>query len=321
MQSIAVTDLHGNLALYKLLLRIAEMWKISSVFITGDLAPNGPATADGRWGDETDVVQLQRDFYRRQLRPLLEAFLPDHRHTHVYAIMGNDDRRVNEPVLAELDEALPNFHLMDDRLVVLHESKQIRSFFSKSVPLLRVAGYPYVPPGASLLVDWVKYENEARLAPMNMDPCMDIYEVGISSVPPPSASTIAGDLADFGAYLSGCGQDLQDGYDPRRTIHLFHAPPYDTALDWVAPQGRYAFLRLPNHVGSSEIRRFIEHQRPHVVLCGHCHESPVYGDYRAQVNGTWCMNPGSQVSTNVLSVVQFDVYQPSNMKQFYINAD
>jgi len=317
MQSIVVTDLHGNRALYRLLLRIAEAWKISSVFIAGDLAPSAPPDVGG----EADVVGVQRAFFRKTFSPLFESFLTAHRHTHVYAIMGNDDRRVNEPVLAELDEAVPNFHLLDDRLIVLQESRQIRSFFSESVPLLQVAGYPYVPPGGSLLVDWVKYENGARLAPMNMDPCTDIYEVGIASVPPPRDSTIAGDLGDFEAYLCRGGQEMADGYDPRRTVYLFHAPPYDTPLDWVAPQGRYAFLRLPNHVGSSEIRRFIERERPHLVLCGHCHESPVYGDYRAQISGTWCANPGSQVSTNVLSVVQFDVYQPENMKQFYINAN
>ncbi len=321
MQSIAVTDLHGNLRLYELLFRIAETWKISSVFITGDLAPTMATSRDVGWEDEEDAALIQREFLKKQLAPLVGAFLARHRHTHVYAIMGNDDRRVNEPILTELDEDVPNFHVVDDRLIVLHESKQIRSFFAKSVPLLYVAGYPYVPPGSGLLMDWVKYENDVRLAPINMDPCMNIYDVGVLSVESPPSTTIADDLEDFGSYLDRCGRSEQVDYDPTITIHLFHAPPYDTALDWISPQGGYALLPLPNHIGSTEIRRFIERRHPYVALCGHCHEAPVYGNYRMQIGDTWCVNPGSQAATNVLSVVQFDVFQPANMKQFYINAE
>jgi len=78
---------------------------------------------------------------------------------------------------------------------------------------------------------------------------------------------------------------------------------------------------MPNHVGSSELRRFIERSRPYLVLSGHCHESVVYGDYKVDIGETRCVNPGSQTQSNVLSVVQFDAFAPTNMKQFFINAD
>jgi hypothetical protein len=35
---------------------------------------------------------------------------------------------------------------------------------------------------------------------------------------------------------------------------------------------------------------------------------------------TWCVNPGSQAHIDVLSVVQFNVYDPSEMKQLFISA-
>ena len=92
-------------------------------------------------------------------------------------------------------------------------------------------------------------------------------------------------------------------------------------LDWVAPQGRYGYLRLPDHVGSSEIRRFIKRTNPYLVLSGHCHESVIFGDYRTSVGSTPCVNPGSEAHANVLSVVQFDVFRPEEMKQFFIRAD
>ena len=138
--------------------------------------------------------------------------------------------------------------------------------------------------------------------------------------PPADPTTIEEDLADFSAYLASQGRSSDVAYDVFRTIHLFHAPPYDTPLDQIAPQGRYEFLRLPDHVGSSEIRRFIEREQPYLAICGHCHEAPVLGDYKTDLGGTRCVNPGSQTHLDVLSVVQFDPYRPTDMKHLFVNA-
>ena len=315
MHAIAVSDLHGNLLLYELLLRVADTWRISSIFIAGDLFPGG-----GLQTSESDPAQeltrSQSDFLRRELIPLLESFFHGHRLTHVYAIQGNDDSRAIEGLLRDFDDATTNFHLINDRTVELVDSRQMHSFFPNEVPVLHVAGYPYVPPGAGLLMDWVKYENRVELRPPGTDPCTDLFASGIKTADAVGVGTIAEDLDDFGQYLQA-----DDGaYDPGRTIHLFHAPPYDTALDWVPPGGTYQYLSLPDHVGSSEIRRFIEREQPYLVICGHCHESMVLGDYRTQIGRTPCVNPGSQSHIDVLSLVQFDVYDPRQMKQLFINA-
>ena len=321
MQSMAITDLHGNLRLYELALRIAETWRISSVFITGDLAPAALYRTPDSPLAEDDAVALQQRFFETEWIPLLESFFLRRRHTHVYAIMGNDDRRANEQLLLDFDEATPNFHLLNDRIVELRDAKQMQTFFEGETPMLYVCGYPYVPPGGSLLMDWVKYENLVRLRPAGMDPCADIYEAGVTTEGFIPTTTIEEDLRDFPGYLTRCGRsDLLD-YDPAVTIHLFHSPPYNTPLDWVAPQGRYGYLRLPDHVGSSEIRRFIKRANPYLVLSGHCHESVIFGDYRTSVGSTPCVNPGSEAHANVLSVVQFDVFRPEEMKQFFIRAD
>ena len=192
----------------------------------------------------------------------------------------------------------------------------MHSFFPDEVPLLHVAGYPYVPPGAGLLMDWVKFENRLELRPPGTDPCADLFASGIKTIDGVGVGTIAEDLDNYGRYLHA-----DDGsYDPGRTIHLFHAPPYDTPLDWVPPGGTYQHLRLPDHVGSSEIRRFIEREQPYLVISGHCHESMVLGDYHTHIGRTPCVNPGSQSHIDVLSLVQFDVYDPRQMKQLFINA-
>jgi Icc-related predicted phosphoesterase len=320
VHAVAVADLHGNARLYELLLRIVDAWRISSVFIAGDLLPGGELSSPSEAGESTDLVEVQRRFIERTLAPLLQSFLAAHRHTDVYAIMGNDDCRANEALLRQLDEATPGFHLLNDGLVELRDAKQMHTFFADEIPLLSVTGYPYVPPGAGLLVDWVKYENCVHLRPPGMDPCVDIYDLGIQTVPTQTRTTIADDLADYGRYLQRSSKNGALSYEADRTIHLFHSPPYNTPLDWMPPQGRHDHLRLPDHVGSSEIGRFIERTQPYLVLCGHCHEAVVLGGYRTQMGCTWCVNPGSQAHIDVLSVVQFNVYDPSEMKQLFISA-
>ncbi|MBU0595888.1 hypothetical protein KJ567_04305, partial [Candidatus Bipolaricaulota bacterium] len=245
MHALAVSDLHGNLLLYELLLRIVDTWRISSLFIAGDLAP-GVGLVIGEADAAADLVSRQRDFILREFIPMLESFFLNHRLTHVYAIQGNDDCRAVENLLREFDEATDNFHLVNDRLVELKDSRQMHAFFPSEVPVLHVAGYPYVPPGAGLLMDWVKFENRVELRPPGTDPCADIFTTGLRTVDEVGKGTIADDLTDFVAYL-----DHSDGtvsYAPERTIHLFHSPPYDTPLDWVPPSGRYEHLRLPDHV-------------------------------------------------------------------------
>jgi Icc-related predicted phosphoesterase len=47
-------------------------------------------------------------------------------------------------------------------------------------------------------------------------------------------------------------------------IFVPHAPPMNTALD---------LIHSGSHVGSVAVREFIERHQPHVVICGHIHES------------------------------------------------
>ena len=133
-------------------------------------------------------------------------------------------------------------------------------------------------------------------------------------------TTIADDLEDYAAFLRRETDDGNLTYVPEQTIHIFHAPPYGTPLDRMPPQGRYELLRLPDHVGSSEVARFIERTQPYLVLSGHCHEAVVLGSYKTQIGDTWCINPGSQAHMDVLSIVQFDIYDPGEMKQLFVNA-
>jgi hypothetical protein len=50
----------------------------------------------------------------------------------------------------------------------------------------------------------------------------------------------------------------------RWNVFVPHAPPHKTKLDRIV---------LGTHVGSTAVRAFIERYQPHVVVCGHIHES------------------------------------------------
>jgi len=67
--------------------------------------------------------------------------------------------------------------------------------------------------------------------------------------------------------------------DNRWIVLISHAPPRNTSLD------KTSFGR---HVGSLNVRKFIEKRKPSVVFCGHIHEAK--GEDR--INNTIVVNPG-----------------------------
>ncbi len=108
-----------------------------------------------------------------------------------------------------------------------------------------VAGYPFVNPTPFLLKDWEKTEDE-----------------------------IAKDL-----------RHLSRNLNPKKTIYVFHAPPFGTKLD---------MLHNKEHKGSQAIRNFIEENQPFLCLHGHIHESPeVSGVIKQRIGKTLCVNPGN----------------------------
>jgi Icc-related predicted phosphoesterase len=113
--------------------------------------------------------------------------------------------------------------------------------------------------------------------------------------------TIAGDL-----------ERLFPPEDHARDIFLFHTPPYGTALDRAALDGRSIdHAPLDVHVGSVAVRRFIEARRPLVTLHGHVHESArLTGSWRERLGPTWCF--GAAHEGPELALVRFDPARPED---------
>lgn len=158
----------------------------------------------------------------------------------------------------------------------------------------RVYGYAYVPPTPFLLKDWERYDVSHFVDPGCISPeegCLSV------DIPPMELrhATIASDLGRL------AGQD-----DLSDAIFLFHTPPYQTALDRAALDGRmFDHAPLDVHVGSIAVRRFIESRQPLVTLHGHVHESVgITGRFMERIGRTVLL--GAAHDGPELALVRFD---------------
>jgi len=140
-----------------------------------------------------------------------------------------------------------------------------------------VVGYAYVPPTPFQLKDWERYDVSRYLPPGAVSP-----EEGLRSVSADAwetrHATIAADL-----------ERLAEGVTMDRAVLLLHSPPFETALDRAATDGKMIdHVPLDLHVGSVAVRRFIERHQPLLTLHGHIHESArLTGAWRDRIERTW----------------------------------
>ncbi len=198
----------------------------------------------------------------------------------MFLILGNDDPRYEEPA----------FVAATDRGVWQYMHNASHEFAD-----YRVYGYTYVPPTPFMLKDWERYDVSRYVDPG----CVHLKE-GSFSVPVREYelewSTIKQDL-----------EDLVDTGDLQKTIVLFHSPPYKTALDRAALDGKKIdSCPLDVHVGSIAIERFIKARQPLLTLHGHIHESTrLTGAWRECIGRTHTFNAAHDGPE--LSVIRFEL--------------
>ncbi len=270
MKCLFTSDLHGDVARYGALLRCVRAERPDGVFLGGDLfrhnqgseefieehllgpirtlragtgaGPEAVAARAGAAGAGRDAAAVAAGAAGAG-RDAAAA-----RTTRWFVILGNDDPRIFEEVLEQADA--------EGLIEYVHE---------RTVPFdsLFVTGYACVPPTPFMLKDWEKYDVSRFVDPGCVSP-----EEGRRSVLVPEHERRNGTIAaDLGV--------LAENAPPERTIFLFHAPPYDCALDRAALDGRMIdHVPVDVHVGSIAIQRFIAERQPLVTLHGHVHESP-----------------------------------------------
>ena len=278
-----VSDLHGSMSRYRKLFDRIEAERPSAVFLGGDLLPSGVAMMAR--GAETprdfinDVLAIETDRIRERLGAEAPRFL---------LILGNDDLRSEEASLLE-GAARGIWSYIHGRCVDLFG--------------YRICGYANIPPTPFRLKDWERYDVSRYVDPGFISP-----ENGVRTVAVPEHearyATIASDLDR----LAGRGS-------LKRTVMLFHAPPYKTGLDRAALDGKSIdYAPLDVHVGSIAIRRFIEKRQPLLTLHGHVHESArITGLWHDRIGHTHCLSAAHDGPE--LALVRFDLENPADARR------
>jgi uncharacterized protein len=217
-------------------------------------------------------VQAQRDFFADFFIPLIRRYREEPAAAEVYYIFGNDDWRANLPLVTK--SGIPGFHYIHGH---------VRPFLADTW----IAGLASVTLTPFALKDWERWE-EGLAGRIRLD--------GFRSEPDGTVRPF-----DFTGREreEAMGQDLaalEAAITPEvgRLICVFHGPPHATGLDRI---------HGGTHVGSREIRRFLERRQPLLTLHGHIHESPsVSGQFADQVGSTICVNPGQRMGSSLHAV-------------------
>ena len=279
MKAICVSDLHGNEVKYRKLCGYIREKLPDAVFIAGDVLPNYYVDEPGEFIRDTLYPQFNGLKYE------LEEKYPA-----VFLINGNDD------VAASVDF----FRVLESDGLVTLINNSVVNFNGYTA-----AGYPFVPPTPFLLKDWEKYDISRYLPRGCVSPEEGFRTVEVA----PNItkySTIKDDLSKMGLQIT----------DFRKTIMLFHAPPYETNLDKIAGKDINGYNEIRS-IGSIAIRKFIEKYQPLITLHGHLHESTdITGKWFDKIGECHCFN--SAHSGGELAVIKFDTTEPEKAERILI---
>jgi len=282
-----VSDQHGSVKRYEKLFEIISAKQPELVFLGGDLLPFGGFLSRPQ---PNSGVNISGNFLTQFLFPHLVELKDTLREEYprLLVILGNDDPRREEKLLGQAERL--------DLLHYLHNRKITYKGFN-------LYGYSCVPPTPFLLKDWECYDVSRFVDVGAVPPTAGRRTV---SVPPEKIAgrTIEDDL-----------RRLSDGEDLRKSVFLFHAPPYDCALDRAALDGRMIEgVPLDVHVGSIAVRRFIEERSPLVTLHGHVHESArLTGAWHDRIGTTLCFSAAHDGPE--LAVVEFTLENPGAVER------
>ncbi len=254
-----------------------------AVFLGGDLLPSPLTSLSSLDFKHEDFINdfLVKEF--EKIRIALKERYPD-----VFLILGNDDGRMEEAAIVDASKS-GIWNYAHNRII------KWRTY--------EVVGYSYIPPSPFRLKDWERYDVSRFVDPG----CTAPYE-GALSIPVKEYDlkfrTIAEDL-----------EELTKKSDFSKSIFLFHSPPYKTALDRAALDGKMIdYAPLDVHIGSIAIKRFIEEKSPLVTLHGHVHESTrLTGSWRDKIGRTESFN-GAHDGPE-LSLIRFNPFNPESAKR------
>ena len=283
---IFLSDLHGSISRYNKVFSLIESEKPNIILFGGDLLPSGiKYFSKGNTAYENFIV----DFIKPNLDRIRNVL--KNKYPKIFLILGNDDPRIDEKNILELES--------ENYLEYIHNRKSTYSGYD-------FYGYSFIPPSPFHLKDWEKYDVSRYVDPGCISP-----EEGIRSVEQENDqikySTIRKDL-----------KLLLESNNHEKSIFLFHCPPYKTALDRAALDGKMIdHVPLDVHIGSIAIKEAIENFQPLLTLHGHVHESTrLTGNWKEKIGNTISFNGAHDRSE--LSVIKFTLEAPENAERILL---
>ncbi len=276
--SFFATDLHGKIEQYNKLFSRILSEEPEAVFLGGDLLPSGLFALTS---NETVVDDFIKDFLVSKFIRLKNNM--GSKYPRIFLILGNDDSKINEQEFIDRQQL--------GIWEYIHNKKTIFEDFN-------IYGYSYVPPTPFQLKDWEKYDVSRFIDPGCVSP-----EEGWHSTKVPQHelkySTIENDLKTL------TGDNIK-----KKSIFLFHTPPYKTKLDRASLDDKMVdHVPLDVHVGSIAVQRFIEEKQPSITLHGHVHESArLTGSWKDQIGKTHIFTAAHDGSE--LALVRFNKNNP-----------
>lgn len=280
------SDLHGHPSRYAALLAAMERDRPAVVLLGGDLLPGFA----GLGQSDPELSDFFGTYLRRRLVALRQRLASAY--PRILTILGNDDPRTELPELEALanDGLLEHVHM---RRVLLPDGTALY-------------GYACVPPTPFALKDWERYDVSRYVDPGCIAPDEGRHSVKVDSTIV-SWRTIAEDLDELFAGI--------DASELQRSLLLCHTPPYRTALDRAALDGKQVdHAPLDVNIGSIALRRFIETRKPRLTLHGHVHEAArLSGRWRDQLGRTELF--GAAHDGPELALVRFDLRNLSSARR------
>ncbi len=280
-------DLHGNEEFYKRLLKKAEEENVNAVVIGGDLCDRNGNTIQERINNqklflEKFMIPLFKDFKQKNKMSGMRS-IPEHTRKsmifddkEIYAIMGNDDFRVNLEILENAEK-----------------NKILHSIHKKSIKInekSNIAGYSFVNPTPFRLKDWEKPDFKGDESPQK------IFMEEIRSIEKENG-TINDDLSH-----------LKELSNPKKTIYAIHAPPFNTSLDIIST-GTHVGSKAVRQFIEKEQPPLTLHGHIH-------ESPKMSGSWKDKINETICINVGNGYPEDKLNCVIIDIDDLNKVEYF-----